>query len=230
MMAKRPIYIVVDGIIGAGKSVLSSECLIPELTKLGLKVVEIQEPVEKWKRSGHLQRFYENPSREAFRFQIKVFHDRIQECRKTHLKYGNDADLFILERSIFTDCLFMNMLLADGIIDQSQHDDYMELWAMWSELMPFSPDMFIYLRPSIDTCMSRLRQRNRDGEAGVSMKYQTALMKEHDCFLKGTTVSIDDRQIPLLILNTNANFKDDSKVKLSLATTVLNMMKRIDGI
>lgn len=225
---KNPIVIVVDGIIGAGKTVLIRDCLIPQMVKLGFKVTEVKEPVDMWKKSGRLQQFYQDPAKRAYQFQTSVFHDRIMECRAAHSKFGEETDIFLLERSIFTDMLFMNMLLADNLIDDSEYEDYHKMWTMWRELMPFSPDLFVYLRPDVNECMKRLKERNRDGESKVSEIYQENLMKEHDTFLSGDSVRVDKNyHVPLLVLETNKDFRTDVEVQEKLTKQVIDMLEKV---
>jgi len=224
----NPIVIVVDAIIGAGKTTLIRECLIPHLTARGWRVTEVREPVDKWKETGRLQQFYKDPSRRGYQFQTMAFHDRIKEARDKFEKYKDATDIFILERSIFTDSIFMKMLFESGTIDQTEYEDYCSLWEMWKNLMPFQPDMFIYLKPSLTVCMDRLRNRNRDGEAGVSEDYQKKLEEKHDEFLGANYVSMGNfRCVPRILLNTDANFKDDKGAREALIDKIETAIKTI---
>ncbi len=224
----RPIIVVVDGIIGCGKTTFIRNCLIPILTKKGWRVTEVREPVEKWKDSGRLQQFYKDPNRRGYQFQTRVFHDRVRESQEKYRCYKDDTDIFLLERSIFTDKLFMIMLLESKTIDITEYEDYIDLWTMWSETMPFQPDLFVYLKPDIQTCMNRLRERNRDGEADVSEVYQQQLQKKHDEFLGNEFVAISDcHYVPRLLLPTNSNFRDDQKVQEDLSHQLETVLKTI---
>lgn len=215
------IVIAVEGIIGAGKTTLLKECLLPILLKKGWKVTLVEEPVEKWKESGILKKFYENPSRYAYHFQTKAFHDRIQACREQFQKNKDKTDIFLLERSIFSDTIFMKCLYEQNIIDSMELSDYTKLWEMWEELMPFQPDLIFYLKPSIDVCMARLKERAREGEETVSLDYQSHLEEKHDEIF-AHTFSHEEKEvkqgcfemstgqfIPALVLETNSNFKED---------------------
>lgn len=218
--------VVVDGIIGAGKTTIIKNCLEPYFRNHGARVTVIYENVEDWVKSGALQQFYDDPSRRGYQFQTMAFHDRIVKTQKAYRENKDTTDIFILERSIFTDVLFMKMLRESKTIDESEYRDYMNLWTMWSQLMPFKPDLFIYLRPDLDEAMNRLRARNRDGETGVSLKYQTELQAKHDEFLGGETAKIHDvlgeaeYDVPILKLMTNGNFRDDDDVKTKVFTEV----------
>src|SRR3990167_7037947 len=134
MSRSNPVIVVVDAIIGAGKTTLIRDCLIPLLTLKGWRVTEIREPVEKWKTTGRLQQFYNDPHRRGYQFQTRAFHDRIRESQEKYRLYKDSTDIFIIERSIFTDKLFMKMLLESNTIDITEYEDYFDLWTMWSEL------------------------------------------------------------------------------------------------
>lgn len=229
MNKKLPyIVVVIDGILGSGKSTLIEECLVPLLTKQGLRITVVQEPVELWKERGALKQFYADPSRRGFQFQIMAFHDRVRVAQEKFKKYKDDTDVFLLERSIFTDKLFMNMLRDSGTVDDSEHRDYFNLWQMWEEVMPFKPDLFVYLKPSVETAMKRLRERNRGGESAVSKEYQLSLEKEHDRFLGKDYVEISDSHyIPCYRLITESNFRDDPEAKKSIAKIFREQIEHI---
>lgn len=227
-ISQRPIIVVVDGIIGAGKTVLIRQCLVPMLTKRGWKITEVKEPVDQWKASGRLQQFYADPSRRAYQFQTRAFHDRVREAQTKYHQYRESTDIFLLERSVFTDLLFMKMLYESGTIDQTEYEDYLDLWKMWEEVMPFKPDLFVYLRPQVTTCMTRLQLRNRDGESGVKQEYQEKLQAKHDEFLGEDYVAISDcHYVPRLLLDTDSNFKDDPAVQHEISEKLEAVLKII---
>lgn len=208
------IVIAIDAIIGAGKTTLIEQCLIPILTRRGLRITYIREPIN----SERLKDFYLNPSRRAYQFQTKMFHDRVKECQRQHRKYHHCTDVFLMERSIFSDLLFMKTLYDEGNLDKTEYDDYMELWTMWEDVMPFKPDLFVYLNPEVDVAMKRLKERSREGEEGVEKDYQMLLKKHHDDFLGGEYVSVSgSHHVPCLHIDTNSNFRDDQHVKEKLA-------------
>lgn len=190
--------IVVDGIIGAGKSTMIKNVLLQGIPNS----VEVAERVDKMQESGRLEQFYKDPARRALQFQIRVFHDRIKEVQ-TIYKNNLGADFLILERSIFTDRLFMQTLLNDGLVDATEWEDYFDLWEMWRQLMPVEPDLFVYLCPDLDICMERLHRRGREGET-VSREYQATLLEEHDKFFCDN-VDIGERKVPVLKITDEKN-------------------------
>lgn len=238
-MTSKPIVLVVDGLIAAGKSTLISKCLGPTLRDRGYSVIEILEPVDEWKKSGMLQRYYSDPQKYAFQFQTHVFHTRVRACQKaTHSAKKSDSTphFYLLERSVFTDRIFMLMLLESGIVEQSEYDIYMDLWDMRKENMPFDIDAFIYLKPTIDEAMRRMEVRKRPEETGVSKEYQEALLRKHDEFLNGNTISglhndehdssLDDiKGKPVLHLDTDVDFVNDSEVKEQIVDGLLTFLR-----
>ena len=147
MTTKSPIVVVVDGIISAGKTTYIN-MILKKLTEKGWKVTIVKEPVDKWKTSGLLKRFYKDPSRWGYHFQTKAFHDRVMENVEMFNKFGASSDIFILERSCFTDNLFMELLHESKLVDDMEFQDYKEWWSLWYKVMPYEPDLFIYLKYS----------------------------------------------------------------------------------
>lgn len=222
------IVIAVEGILSVGKSTLLKNCLIPILIERGWKVTLVDEPVEKWCKDDLLKRFYEDPKRYSYHFQTKAFHDRVRECQKQFKKYGNDTDVFLLERSVFSDTIFMKTLHHQGMVDEMEMRHYEEWWELWEEVMPFRPDLFIYLKPDLEVCMDRLRERSRDGEEGVSEEYQALLQSYHDEFFDGDAVEVSPgHYIPVMKLKTNSNFRDDPAVKMEITDLVEEKIKMI---
>ena len=114
------VIIVIDGIIGAGKTTTIKE-IEKRIEKINednkenkkykqLKVKAIYEPVELWKNIGALEYFYKDISRNAYSFQTFTYITRIASVIDEI--YDNpDADIYILERSIWTDrYIFMELL------------------------------------------------------------------------------------------------------------------------
>jgi len=224
------IVIAVEGILSVGKSTLLKNCLIPILIERGWKVTLVDEPVEKWCEDDLLKRFYEDPKRYGYHFQTKAFHDRVRECQKQFKKYGSDTDVFLLERSVFSDTIFMKTLHHQGMVDDMEMRHYQDWWELWEEVMPFRPDLFIYLKPDLEVCMDRLRERSRDGEEGVSKDYQALLQSYHDEFFDGDAVEVSPgHYIPVMKFKTNSNFRDDPKVKAEITNLVEEKIRMIRG-
>ena len=212
---KNYVTVVVDGLIGSGKSTLLKKCLLPRLLERGLSVTIVDEPVEKWKESGLLEAFYNDPKGWASIFQMKAFHDRVREMQEKHSKYASTTDVFLLERSHFTDSLFVKVLHKTGVIGDLQYQIYQEWWSLWEEVVPLQPDLFVYLRPSLEVVMERVQERARLNEtSGVTEDYQQKLQEVHDDFLGSGTVKISDSHyVPSIVIKDDSNFRDNDEVQ-----------------
>lgn len=180
----QPVVIAVEGLIGAGKSTLIQEVLLPALSKKH-RVKIIREPVEGWVASGLLQRFYGDQKRWSYTFQTKAFFDRITEARRvmserSMVPENEQADVILMERSPLSDQIFMRTLREEGAVDELEMSMYQDWCYLWHTFMPFTISLFLYVRTDLDQCMTRLHTRSREGEAGVSCDYQARLLQEHE--------------------------------------------------
>ena len=229
----KPVIVVVDGLIASGKTTYLA-MLINVLTRRGWRVTLVKEPIDKWNTPAPdggpslFQRFNSDPSRWGYHFQTKAFYDRVMENKEMYAKYGDRSDVFILERSCFTDGLFMGSLHDAGLVDNLEMKDYEDWCSMWAEVMPYEPDLFIDLRPPIDVCMERLKERNRPGEEKITKEYQLGLQKKHDEFFAGDAVNISGSHfVPCVRLETSENYRDDSQVQEKYASHFESLVKTI---
>lgn len=190
-----PIVIQVDGIIGVGKTTFINEFLVPLFQNKGLKVQIIREPVDEW--TELLPLFYSEPKRYSYLFQTMAFHDRVKISKKIYNE-NKDVDVFITERGMMSDPLFMKTLYDFGDVSDIEMKSYKKWWEMWSELVPFTPSLYIYLTANMNKIMSRIKERSRDGESGVTIEYQNVLLKHHNTLfleeLNGECCCIDITQ------------------------------------
>jgi deoxyadenosine/deoxycytidine kinase len=189
---------VVDGEVGAGKSTLITH-LVRGFAARGIKACAVPEPVDVWEDIGILKKFYDpDTSKETrgyltYAFQTCTFTTRIQGARQV-CAANPDADVYILERSIFTD-RHVFMELQRKMVGPMLMRMYEDMWSMWSLLMPFKITNAVYLKPSIKQCQRRVVSRARDGEddcgtgdeearGGVSASYQKRLREAHEAYLE----------------------------------------------
>jgi deoxyadenosine/deoxycytidine kinase len=191
----------------------------------GYKVVIIGEPVEQWEKSGIFDVFYKDMNRWAYTFQTMAYQSRIMLTVETCERHGNDVDIYILERSIFSDCLFVDILTESGIMTTMEKDLYNQGWKCWKRLMPITPSLFLYLRPSIDVAMKRVekRARSKNEVAGVTLDYQRKLYEKHDEYFGTDNVECDSGfYIPCWRLETDSDFENDVTERNRLCKLIHN--------
>jgi deoxyadenosine/deoxycytidine kinase len=211
--------IVLEGIIGAGKTTLFNY-LVDYWTGIGLSVVGIKEPVELWKSTGILEAFYKDPKRMAYTFQTFVNITRIKAIKEAYNSRKN-VDIYLLERSVYTDrYLFVDLLKDNGTMNNMEITLYEEWWDMWKHILPFIPSQFVYLDSDISTCMTRVKERNRGGEENISREYQVALKAKHDLLFRDNFVLIDGQKVQVLKLNIQEDFREDPQLLSSIARLI----------
>lgn len=210
-------FIVIDGLIGAGKTTLIN-LLIQKYKLDGLKVCACLEPVELWRETGALAHFYKDVNAHAYEFQTFAFVTRIKSVLET-LEFNPDVDIFILERSIFTDRYIFVEMLKDkfGPVRMTMYNMW---WNMWSKLLPFKPTTWVFLNTSLQEAERRICIRDRSEESTVDIEYQRRLQETHNAFYNklkadGEHVVIIDSAL------MDSNFINDDTVLNNIAGQVI---------
>jgi len=212
-------FIIVDGVIGAGKTTVISliEKQINEDGKL--KVKAIYEPVKLWNDTGVLQYFYKDIPKNCYEFQTYSFITRIESVIED-LYNNQDADVYILERSIWTDRYIFLELLKDSI-GELRMTMYNKWWTMWSYIMPMRVYKWVLLDTSLEESLRRINSRNRDGENAIDKDYQTNLYIKHIEFYD--TLQKENKPVVIIdstIMDTNL-MVDNTKVE-NIIEQILN--------
>ena len=203
-------FIIVDGVIGAGKTTVISliEKKINENGKYKIKA--IYEPVKLWNDTGVLQYFYKDIPKNCYEFQTYSFITRIESVIE-ELYNNQDADIYILERSIWTDKYIFMELLKD-LIGDLRMTMYNKWWQMWSLIMPMRVDKWVLLDTSLEESLRRITMRSRDGESTIDKEYQTNLYVKHIEFYD--TLQKENKPVVIIdstIMDTNL-MVDNTKV------------------
>ncbi len=159
-------YIVVEGVIGVGKTSLVKLLATRLGARVNLEVVE---------ENPFLPRFYQN--RAAYAFQTQIFFLLSRYRQQQALA---QPDLFheaVISDYLFAkDRIFANLNLAD---------DELVLYDQLARILEervLRPDLVIYLQASTDLLMRRIRQRGRDYERGMDPEYIESLGRAYNFF------------------------------------------------
>lgn len=209
-------FIVIDGLIGAGKSTFIKK-YVEYCKSIDIKAHPIYEPVELWKNIGALERFYSDIPQNCYEFQTFTYITRIESVIDEVVE-NPDAEVYILERSIFTDRFIFVELLRD-IIGPTRMKMYESWWKMWSLIFDIKINNWVLLNTSINTSANRIKIRNRNGEK-VELDYLTNLHKEHINFYNklqetSQTVTI----IPSALMDKN--FIEDENIIVEIANLII---------
>lgn len=206
--------IIFSGIIGAGKSTLMNN-VANKMIENGKRVYVAPEPVDKWRNNKSLDNFYRDTKRWGFTFQLSVLEDRLSIMEQAAIaSMSGEYDIFITERSIYEDICFTNILKNNGDMSPEEYGLYYKMWDRFERSLTIRPDMFVYIRPNIETCMSRVSTRARIEEtSAVSETYQKLLLAEYDSILDKKMLEIREsdceyKTVPILKINNEFDITD----------------------
>ena len=193
----------IEGNIGSGKSSLV-KILKNKLKDIkNTKIIYLAEPVEVWESikdkdgKNAIEKYYENPEKYAFSFQMMAYISRIHQLRET-LK-DNTNVIIICERSVFTDKeIFAKMLYDDKKIDDIEYKIYCKWFYEFVKDIPVAG--LIYVKTDPEICHNRVIKRKRKGEI-IPLSYLQNCHKYHEDWL-------NNENLPILNLNGNCDFID----------------------
>ena len=159
----------VEGGIGVGKSTY-----VREISKR-LNLRPIEEPVNS---NPFLKPFYKDPKRHGSDMQMYLLHRRIglQMLGACEALYSPDFSGAMLDRTIFGDRVFLEVLYADGLITDLQY--HMYLTAVRSmQLMIYPPTVLIFLDAEPSIALKRIKERARGCEVTITIDYLEKLAR-----------------------------------------------------
>ncbi len=160
--------IIIEGQIGAGKTTMGE---ILE-RRFGIPLYrELANP----ETMTLLDSFYADKRRWAFTLQVHFLNERFRMIKDIQKAGGG-----LLDRSIFGDKIFADLLHGDGDMSNEEFHSYCTLLDnMLEHTQP--PAFLIYLDCSVDAAIERIAIRNRGLESGIPRDY---LEKLNDRYLK----------------------------------------------
>ena len=200
-----PLFISLEGNIGAGKSTFLGHL---EKSLHGNKeYVFLREPVHIWDticdKEGNtvLSKFYQDPVKYAFAFQVMTYTTRYQELQRI-LKENPECKVVVCERSLEADKqIFAKMLHDDGVMDDLMYSIYETYFSMYEG--KFQMNGIIYVRTDPEICYERIEKRSREGENKISPDYLKNCHNYHENWLSQS-------KTPVLSLNVNSDDNDEN--------------------
>ncbi len=173
-------HIAVEGVIGAGKTTLT--------TMLG-DTLSAKVVLEKFEENPFLKDFYRDADRYAFQTQIFFLLTRYKQQRELF-----QADLF--HRFLVTDYIFeKDKIFAYLNLQDEELKLYETLVSNIEHSIP-APDLVVYLQSSVPRLMTNIRRRARSYETEISEQYIKDLNEAYNYFF------FRYKSTPLLIVNS----------------------------
>jgi deoxyadenosine/deoxycytidine kinase len=175
-------YIVVEGVIGVGKTSLAR--LLSERLQAKLVLEEVEE-------NPFLKDFYRDRERYAFQTQMHFLFSRYQQQRGLR-------QLELFRERMVADYLFQKDRIFASLNLSERELALYERLVVWLELEIMKPDVVVYLQASPDTLMERIARRARPYEKEMDRDYIRQLNEAYNHFFFHYV------EAPLLVVNTNA--------------------------
>jgi deoxyadenosine/deoxycytidine kinase len=185
-IVKKSYLIGIAGNIGVGKTTLTRH-LAERLNWKAFFESVIDNP--------YLDDFYSDMKRWSFNLQIYFLAHRFRTQREIY----NLAYPAIQDRTIYEDVeIFARSLYEQGYMNERDYQTYRELFNNMVYFLP-KPDLIIYLKASIKTLLTRIKQRGRDFEQTIPPDYLEYLNIAYEKWIKDArekfnvlTVSADE--------------------------------------
>jgi len=200
--------IIVDGVVGVGKSTLMN--ILAEERNM----VPFQEPVVD---NPVLEKFYHDRERYSFPLQTFFLNKRFE-----YIKKASSLKNAILDRSIYGDVIFAKMLNDTKEMSDEEFDIYNDLFHHMLKHIQ-APKLMVYLEISVDNAIDRIQKRGRDYELIVEREYWERLNNNYTSYFADYNFS------QILKINVdNIDFEnniEDRKYVLSVINEALNKIE-----
>jgi deoxyadenosine/deoxycytidine kinase len=176
-----PKYIVIEGVIGVGKTTLAKLLARSFASGVLLEVVE---------ENPFLQTFYADRAQYAFQTESFFLLSRYRQQLST-------VQPAVGKHTLVSDYMFAkNRLFAGLNLQGDEWRLFLQLYDALSERVP-QPDLVVYLQANVRTLMTRIAYRDRPFERNMEVGYIEQLRETYDQFFASYTES------PLLMLQTD---------------------------
>ena len=121
-----------------------------------------------------LEKYYQEPKRWGFTFQVNAIFSRIQKLQEAISRYPEKVK--ISERSILADKFVFSRLMQDlGYMNESEYEVFKSLYKDFESMVDIEKAKIVYLRCSPETCFERTKKRKRPEEKEIPMEYLTMI-------------------------------------------------------
>lgn len=197
-------YIVVEGVLGVGKTSLCEQLA---------KELDARLILENAEENPFLDKFYQDMRGYAFQTQIFFLLNRYRQQREI-----SQGDLF--HRNQVADYLFAkDRIFAYLNLDENELNLYERLCGLLKDQV-LKPDLVIYLQASTEVLLQRLDRRSRSFEKNLGHEYLERLNQAYNYYF------FHYQETPLLVVNTNdLDFVHNPKDLQELMNYIRNMGK-----
>lgn len=200
----RYLNVIVEGSIGAGKSLL-----LDQLKNLDVdgKIEFYQEPVSQWinfENTNLLQKFYDAPKKNAFALQSFINLTKLRQF----LEKPNKA-IKVFERSLASSQECFMPILAKKKLVPPHEAGILSAWAKTlnsSFADALAIDYIIYLRTDPAKCYERIQLRGRPEETNVTLDYLQELHDSHEAWISDLEKQLSGPKVLTIDVSKDVEF------------------------
>lgn len=178
------LVLIVEGLIGAGKSTLTQELG----AALGTNTLILMEPDEQGNTNPYLADFYGDKDRWAFTMQVHLLGARYQMQMHAQWHTIGGHGHAVCDRSFYGDTCFARMMHRTGQISDREFETYRMLYqSMTAGVLLPSVCVRLHLDPTVAASRIQKRAERRSGrksELVIDVGYLRALDAEIDATVK----------------------------------------------
>jgi len=174
-----------EGNIGAGKTTI-----LKIIGKHFQDVEFVEEPVKMWQNLGSmnlLDAFYSDPKRWGFSFEFFSMLTKIEALLNAA---NSDKPIIIIERSILSNKVFMDLSMELGKLDKMEYKMLMTTFDFYLQNIYPVLSGIIYLDTPVDECIKRITKRNRGEECSIEKSYLQLLKDKFDELANSSTMIV----------------------------------------
>lgn len=161
------------GLIGTGKSTL-----VNKLASNNSYIV-FEEPVDS---NPFLSDYYKDPNRWSFTLQVYYLWERYKQVQEAFMK-SMKGETVILDSSIYSDFAFAMLQYDSGYFTDDEYSTYTNMHRIITAQTAY-PDITIWLQLSPEQTLERIKERSRDCESEIPLKYLKSLNKAYQTVLE----------------------------------------------
>jgi deoxyadenosine/deoxycytidine kinase len=199
--------IVIDGVVGVGKSTLMN--ILQEEGYVPFEEPVVDNPI--------LEKFYYDRERYSFSLQIFFLNKRFK-----NIKDASKIKNAVMDRSIYGDVIFAKMLKDAGEMSNEEFDLYIELFEnMIEHCKP--PKLLVYLEVGVEEAMKRINKRGREYERIVERDYWEQLNSNYRDYFEQYNIS------PIIKINVdNMDFENNMEDRAYLLNLINEKLQEIE--
>ncbi len=175
-------FIVIEGLIGAGKTSLSK--MIAQ--KFNSKLI-----LEQFADNPFLPKFYKSPEKYSFPLELSFLAERYQQL-KEELASGDLFKSFSISDYYFS----KSLIFAKSTLADDEYNLFRKLFNIIYTGLP-KPDLYVYLHLNSENALKNIKKRGRDYEQTIEKEYLDTLRQNYFEYFK------QEKNLKFLIIDTN---------------------------